>query len=323
MTWKEILSELDVLNQCKKYGIPLWQCPNFLFLVMGGIIIFSTLLSYFLGKRYIDEPEVTVLIVILFTIILLILSFIITRSFERLAEASRLKSEFVSIVSHQLRAPISNMKWALDFLMSGRSGKVEDAQLGYFQILKQNSARMEELVADLLVVSRIDQGTLPVKMSKFSFRELLDGIIFEFDSYLKASNVQLKIEGPKILPQLLQNEDHIRDVIQNLLDNAIRYSANSVEEKKRSKIQIRYGKKGNQFFFEIEDNGVGIPKEDQKHIFEKFFRSRNALKQETQGSGLGLYIVKSLIVLAKGRISFKSEQDKGSTFLFTIPMSLK
>ncbi|MCP6726941.1 MAG: HAMP domain-containing histidine kinase [Patescibacteria group bacterium] len=323
MTWKEILSELDVLNQCKKYGIPLWQCPNFLFLVMGGIIIFSTLLSYFLGKRYIDEPEVTVLIVILFTIILLILSFIITRSFERLAEASRLKSEFVSIVSHQLRAPISNMKWALDFLMSGRSGKVEDAQLGYFQILKQNSARMEELVADLLVVSRIDQGTLPVKMSKFSFRELLDGIIFEFDSYLKASNVQLKIEGPKILPRLLQNEDHIRDVIQNLLDNAIRYSANSVEEKKRSKIQIRYGKKGNQFFFEIEDNGVGIPKEDQKHIFEKFFRSRNALKQETQGSGLGLYIVKSLIVLAKGRISFKSEQDKGSTFLFTIPMSLK
>ena len=323
MTWKEIFSELDVLNQCKKYGIPLWQCPNFLFLVMGGIIIFSTLLSYFLGKRYIDEPEVTVLIVILLTIILLILSFIITRSFERLAEASRLKSEFVSIVSHQLRAPISNMKWALDFLMSGRSGKVEDAQLGYFQILKQNSARMEELVSDLLVVSRIDQGTLPVKMSKFSFRELLDGIIFEFDSYLKASNVQLKIEGPKILPRLLQNEDHIRDVIQNLLDNAIRYSANSVEEKKRSKIQIRYGKKGNQFFFEIEDNGVGIPKEDQKHIFEKFFRSRNALKQETQGSGLGLYIVKSLIVLAKGRISFKSEQDKGSTFLFTIPMSLK
>ena len=322
MNWKEILSELNVVNQCRKYGIPLWQCPNFLFLVMGGIIILSSLLSYVLGERYIDEPEVTVLVVIILTAILIVISFIITRSFERLAEASRLKSEFVSIVSHQLRAPLSNMKWALDFLMSGRSGKVEDAQVGYFQILKQNSARMDELVADLLVVSRIDQGTLPAEASRFSFKELLDGILFEFDSYLKASNAQLTINGPKTMPRLLQNEDHIRDVIQNLLDNAIRYSANTVEEKKRSKIQIRYGVKGTQFFFEIEDNGVGIPKEDQKHIFEKFFRSRNALKQETQGSGLGLYIVKSLIELAKGRISFKSQQDKGSTFLFTIPMSL-
>ncbi|HEA84437.1 MAG TPA: HAMP domain-containing histidine kinase [Candidatus Wildermuthbacteria bacterium] len=323
MDWRAILSELNILNRCRDYGIPLWQCPNFLFLVMGGIIILSTLLSYALGKRYVDEPEVVVLIVLVLTVVLLAISFIITRSFERLAQASRLKSEFVSIVSHQLRAPLSNMKWALDFLMSGRSGKVEDAQAGYFQILKQNSARMEELVSDLLVVSRIDQGTLPAEKTRFSFKELLDGILFEFDAYLKASNVQLKVEGPNTLLKLQQNESHIRDVIQNLLDNAIRYSSSAGEGGRRSKIQIRYSRKGKQLFFEIEDNGVGIPKEDQKHIFEKFFRSRNALKRETQGSGLGLYIAKSLIKLAGGEIRFKSQQDKGSTFSFKIPMSLK
>ena len=322
MNWKDILSELNILSRCKDYNIPLWQCPNFLFLVMGGIIILSTLLSYALGKRYVEEPEVTVLIVLVLTIILLAISFIITRSFERLAEASRLKSEFVSIVSHQLRAPLSNMKWALDFLMSGRSGKVQDMQAGYFQILKQNSARMDELVADLLVVSRIDQGTLPSERTRFSFKELLDGVLFEFDAYIKASNVQLKIEAPKTLPRLLQNENHIRDVVQNLLDNAIRYSSRAGEGGRRAKIHIQYGRKGKEFFFDIEDNGVGIPKEDQKHIFEKFFRSRNALKQETQGSGLGLYIVRSLIALAGGKIRFTSKQDKGSTFSFTIPISL-
>lgn len=321
MDWREIIAELDVPGQCRKYGVSLWQCPNFLFLVMGGVIILSTLVSYALGKRYIEEPEITVLLILILTCILLVLSFIITRSFERLAEASRLKSEFVSIVSHQLRAPLSNMKWALDFLMSGRSGKVEDAQVGYFQILKQNSARMEELVSDLLVVSRIDQGTLPTETNMFVFKEFLDEILFEFDSYIKASNVQLKVEGEKRLPKLRQNESHLRHVVQNLLDNAIRYSATSGEERKRSKVQIRYGKKNNKFFFKIEDNGVGIPKEDQKHIFEKFFRYRNALKQETQGSGLGLYIAKSLISLAGGTMHFKSEQDKGSTFWFHIPIS--
>jgi len=213
------------------------------------------------------------------------------------------------------------MKWALDFLMSGRSGKVEDAQVGYFQILKQSSARMEELVADLLVVSRIDQGTLPIEKAKFSFKELMDEIIFEFDAYLKASNISLKIDGPKTMPKLNQNESQIRDVVQNLLDNAIRYSVNSDEGGKRPKVHIKYGVRAKNLFFEIEDNGVGIPKEDQKHIFEKFFRSRNALKQETQGSGLGLYIAKSLVVLAGGKITFRSQQDKGSTFSFTIPLS--
>ena len=323
MNVREILNELNIVSKCRSYGISLWQCPNFLFLVMGGIIIFSMLTSYALGERYIDEPEVTVLITIGLTMILLFIAFFITRSFERLAEASRLKTEFVSIVSHQLRAPLSNMKWALDFLMSGRSGKVGEAQVGYFQILKQNAARMEELVSDLLIVLRIDQGTLPVKKTEFFFKELLDGILFEFDSYFKASNVQLKVTGPKTLLKLKQNESQIRDVIQNLLYNAVRYSSSSGEGGKRSKIQIRYSREGEKLFFEIEDNGVGIPKEDHKHIFDKFFRSHNALKQETQGSGLGLYIAKSLIELAGGRISFRSQQDKGSTFLFTIPISLK
>jgi len=320
MNWRDIAAEFDIPAHCKKYGVPLWQCPNFLFLVMGGVIILSTLVSYALGSRYIEEPEITLLLIIVLTGILLVIAFIITRSFERLAEASRLKTEFVSIVSHQLRAPLSNMKWALDFLMSGRSGKVEEAQVGYFQILKQNSSRMEEMVSDLLIVSRIDQGTLPQEKTEFLFKELLDGVLFEFDSYLKASNVHLRVDGEKQLPKLRQNESHIRQVVQNLLDNAVRYSLGSEEEGRTNKIQIRYGVKATKFFFEIEDNGVGIPKEDQKHIFEKFFRSRNALKQETQGSGLGLYIARSLVFLAGGTLGFESKQDKGSTFWFTIPI---
>src|SRR3989344_8540453 len=177
MAIREIVSELNIVAQAKKYGIPWWQHPQFLFFVLGVVIAFSSILSYVLGRRYVEDPQVVALLIIIFTGVSLTVSFLITRSFERLAQAARIKSEFVSIVSHQLRSPLSNLAWGLEFLMSGRAGKIEESQTGYFQILKENSSRMQELVNDLLVVSRIHEGTLSWKQESFSFQELLEGIL--------------------------------------------------------------------------------------------------------------------------------------------------
>jgi signal transduction histidine kinase len=107
---KDFLSQLNIVGNCRKYGLPVWQCPQFLFLVMGLVIILTSVISYLVGARYIAQPETVVLIVLVLAVFLFIVGFIITRSFEKLAEASRMKSEFINIVSHQMRSPLTNIK---------------------------------------------------------------------------------------------------------------------------------------------------------------------------------------------------------------------
>src|SRR4030042_66909 len=128
MAKKETISQFNIVAHCRKYGLSLWQCPQFLFLIMGLIIISSILISYFIGSHYIDDPYTVALLVLLIAAVLFIIAVIITRSFEMLAEANRMKSEFVSVVSHQLRSPLSNLKWVTDFLLSGRLSSVSEKQ---------------------------------------------------------------------------------------------------------------------------------------------------------------------------------------------------
>lgn len=314
MDFKNILNQLNIPAQCQRYGLSLWQCPQFLFLIMGIIIITSILTAYAIGNRYIEEPELVALITLLITAILFIMAVIINRSFERLAEASRMKSEFVSVVSHQLRSPLSNLRWAIELLMSGRLGKIEEKQTEYFKILKENSGRMEELVSDLLIVSRLETATLPLKKKEIFLEDLINKLISEFQPLARASNVEIGFKSQENLPKILADPSQIRLVVENLLDNAIRYIKDS------GQVRLLLEKRGENLYFEIKDNGVGIPKEDQKYIFQKFFRSENILRYQTQGSGLGLYISKAIVERAGGKIGFKSEENKGSTFWFTLPI---
>ncbi len=314
MILRKILAQLNIFAQCRKYGLSLWQCPQFLFLVMGVIIIISIFIAYAVATRYIAEPGIVALIVLLLTMVLFIIAVIITQNFERLAEVSRMKSEFISIVSHQLRSPLSNLNWAIELLLSGRLGGIETKQLEYFKILKENSARMGELVKDLLVVARIETGDFPLRKKSFSLSEMAKDLISEFKPFARAVNVEIKIKTQPNLSQVFADASQIKLVMGNLLDNAIRYT------KKKGLVEINLEQNKNNFYFEIKDNGIGIPKKDQKYIFQKFFRSGNILRHQTEGSGLGLYIVKAIIVKSGGKIGFKSEENKGSTFWFTLPI---
>ncbi len=312
--FKRIVSDLNVFAQCKKYNLSLWQCPQFLFLVMGLIIIISSLFAYAFGTRYIEDPLVVALIIQFLAILLLVIDVIITRSFERLAEANRLKSEFISIVSHQLRSPLSNLKWTIELLMSGKLGRIEEQQTEYFKIIKENTYRMHELVSDLLTVSRIESAKLLFQEQEFSIQELVKNLINEYKPLIAAYNVEVVFNENNDLPHVFSDPSRIKLVIENLLDNAIRYT------KKRGKIKIELFKENDNIRFSIKDSGVGIPKKDQKYIFQKFFRSENALKYQTKGSGLGLYISRSIIKKAKGKIGFQSAENQGSTFWFTLPL---
>ena len=314
MNFEKIFEQLNISAQCKRYGLSLWQCPQFLFLVMGIIIVGSTLATYAIGSRYVEDPQVVSLIILLITAILFIIAVIITRSFERLAEAYRMKSEFISVVSHQLRSPLSNLRWAIELLMSGRLGKIEEKQLEFLKILKENNTRMEELVSDLLTVSRIETAKLPLKKKEISLEDFIRRMIEELEPFAKASNIKVEFKAQENLPKVLADPSQIQLVIENLLDNAIRYI------KEKGKVEIKLEKIDKYCRFEFKDTGVGIPKKDQKYIFQKFFRSENVMKYQTQGSGLGLYIAKSIVERSGGKIGFKSQENKGSTFWFTLPI---
>ncbi|OHA66414.1 MAG: hypothetical protein A2672_01275 [Candidatus Wildermuthbacteria bacterium RIFCSPHIGHO2_01_FULL_49_22b] len=315
--------ELNIVGQAKKYGIPLWQHPQFLFLVMGVIIILSSTLSYFIGRRYITDPEVVALFVIVLTLVLLVLAFIIAKSFEKLAEASRLKSEFIGIVSHQLRSPLSNMKWIAELLASGKNNHKQEE---YFQMLQENSTRMQELINDLLMVSRIEEGGLALKKKEFALQDSLSEVISSLQPMIRAANIILKVETEGNPPKVFADPRQMHQVLDNLLENAIKYTGRTkdavLKDGARDRtVTIRLKKEARHLRCEIEDRGVGIPQEDKKYIFQKFFRSTNALRHETQGSGLGLYIANSIVKSSGGKMGFRSKEHKGSTFWFTLPIA--
>lgn len=314
MDFGKIWVKLNPLNQCKKWGVPLWQCPQFLFLLMGVIIIGVILATYSIATYQIGDPKIVALVVLVIAFVLLILDFIITRSFERIAEASRMKTEFISVVSHQLRSPLTNLRYSLELLISGKLGKIQGKKLEYFKILEENTQRMGDLVNDLLTVSRIETGRLPLKKEEISLGDLTKKAILKFKPLADASNIKVEIRAPKNLPKILSDRLWLEQIVENLLDNAIRY----IKKEGEVKIKIKTGAK--KIYFEIQDNGVGIPKEEQKFIFQKFFRSSNVLKYQTEGSGLGLYITKQILKLLGGEIGFSSKANKGSTFFFSLPI---
>jgi len=310
----KIFKKLNIIGQCRDQGVSVWQCPQFLFLMMGLVIIVTSIIFFLIGTRYIVNLYFVALLNIFITLILFIISFIITRSFERLSEVVRMKSEFVNIVSHQLMTPITNIKWITDFLTSKNVKKTPKKKEEYFSQLKRNIERMVELVDNLLLVSRIEKGSFPIRKRKSSLEDLIKDLINRSKVFADAFNIKIKFYPQNNLPKSFFDSTFIKLVVENLIDNAIRYS------KKEGKIEIWLEKKKNFLYFKIKDKGVGIPKADHKYIFQKFFRSENAIKEQTEGSGLGLYIAKSIIKKSKGKIWFESEEMKGTTFYFTLPI---
>jgi signal transduction histidine kinase len=306
--------QFNIFAQCKKYNIPLWQCPQFLFVVMGLVIIVASIAFYAIGERYVADPRLVAFVVLIVSMTLLVIAFVITRSFEDLAEANRMKSEFVNIVSHQLRAPLTNLRWATQFLTSVEfvnSIKGEHAE--YFDIIKENSARMENLIDDLLTITRLREGKLDTKRMKFSLAHLTKEIISEYKSIAVASNIDIELIAPDDLPQVLASYPLTKIIIENLIGNAISYSRGG------KKVAIKLAETAGKVEFQIKDQGMGIPAEDQKYIFEKFFRAKNAVQAEVYGTGLGLFIVKLILDSMGGRVWFVSKEGQGSIFYFTLP----
>jgi signal transduction histidine kinase len=281
---------------------------------MGIIIMIIIVVSYLMAIQRIEDPQIVILMILASTLILIIIDYIIVHSFERLAESTRMKMEFIGIVSHQLRSPVTNLKYALEPLMSGELGETKKEQLEYLNVLKQNVDRIQELINDILVVSRIQTGVLSLKKVNFSIVDLIEKTIVEVKPLSLASNITINFKKGENIPNIISDSFWIKQAFRNLVDNSIRY------QKGKGIVDILLEKRGKNIYLEVKDSGVGIPKTDQKYIFQKFFRAKNVLKNQTSGTGLGLFIVKGVIEKLGGEINFSSKENKGSIFWFKLPI---
>lgn len=235
---------------------------------------------------------------------------------EKMVE--RMKTEFVTLAAHQLRTPLSAIKWTLRMLLDGDLGAITEEQKDFVEKTYRSNERMISLINDLLNVTRIEEGRYLFKPALADIEAVVQFVVKSYQEEIEKREIKFEFIKPtEKLPLILIDVEKIRLAIQNLLDNAVRYSRPGGEVT----ISLRYGKK--EIELSIKDTGVGIPKDQQGRVFTKFFRAANVMRMETEGTGLGLFIAKNIIEAHGGKIWFESEEGKGSTFYFTLLLEKK
>lgn len=225
-------------------------------------------------------------------------------------EAERKKDEFISIASHELKTPMTSIKGYIQLLE--RSLDKEDLETTRVRLHKvQNQVeKLNLLVADLLDISKIESGKLKFNKKYFSFDKILDHIV----EIMEQANPQVKfIKKGQINTEIFGDEMRIEQVIINFMTNAIKYAPDSDE------VHLTTERRGDEIYFSVRDFGIGMAKEHQQQIFDKFYRVEET-SERFQGLGIGLYICQEIIERHEGKIGVNSEPDEGSEFYFTIPL---
>ncbi|MDI6778084.1 MAG: HAMP domain-containing sensor histidine kinase [Patescibacteria group bacterium] len=311
MFWK-FLDDLNFISRCKKYNLGLWQCPNFLFLVMTIITVIAMLATNYIAQRYNDEA-VTIFSVSGVTVLIMTVGSFVIRGVEKIAEANIIKSEFISIISHQLCTPLSAVKWNLEILETEGSESLSEKQKTFLENVKKSNEKMLKLVSDLLEVVRIDQERTVFNMENVELEPLAREVIGELEHLVESKNVKIIERYDPNLSKTRVDAKKIKIVMENIIANAIKYSYDG------GKVIVSLGMKGKKILLIVQDSGVGIPRYQHGKVFEKFFRSANESRYRTDGVGLGLYLVKAILNHFGGEVRFESEAGEGSTFYVSLP----
>ena len=243
----------------------------------------------------------------------------IFRDITHEVEVDRLKSEFVATVSHELRTPMTAIKGYVDILTMGAAGALNENQLHFLDVVRNNIDRLNILVSDLLDISRIEAGRVTLNPQSVDLYDIAEDVVADVlrRSQSEHKPMALSLDVPtKKLPPVIGDGERVRQILGNLVDNAFNYTPNN------GTIRVNIHQENGELQVDVQDNGVGIAPEDQTRIFERFFRGEHSLVLATPGTGLGLPIVRQLVEMHNGRIWMTSTgvPGEGSTFSFTLPI---
>lgn len=224
------------------------------------------------------------------------------------------KDEFVSIASHQLRTPLTALKGYTGMLLDGDAGPINAKQHEYLMEIKNANDRMIKLITALLNVSRVDLDVFAVEPEQLSLKRTAESVLNELGKRVEEKKLRVETNFENDVPLINADLNIVRMIFQNLFSNAIKYTS------AEGKININIKKDGPNIIISVADTGCGIPSNAQSKIFTKMFRADNARVKDPDGTGLGLYIIKSTLEKTGGKIWFESQENKGSTFYVTIPL---
>jgi signal transduction histidine kinase len=222
------------------------------------------------------------------------------------------KDDFISMASHQLRTPLTSVKGYISMVMEGDAGEISKQQKDMLGQAFLSSQRMVYLIADLLNVSRLRTGKFVIESAPVNLARIVAEELDQLAETAKSRSLTLTYVEPKDFPELMLDETKTRQVIMNFVDNAIYYTPAGGE------IKVEVIEKDSTVELRVRDNGIGVPKSEQPHLFTKFYRAGNARQARPDGTGLGLFMAKKVIIGQGGAIIFESTEGKGSTFGFML-----
>lgn len=237
------------------------------------------------------------------------------RDTTREEELSRLKTQFLSVAAHQLRNPIATLQWVMQIFLAGEIGPITDTQREMFQRATQTLVRMEVLISDLLDVTRMQEGRFQYDFkAEPELAAFVQRIVEEFRGRAQAKGIALSFQVPHTaLPPMLIDTNRLRLAIENGLANALSYTPHG-------EITLLLERRGEYVVIVISDTGIGIPEAEQTKIFSKFFRASNAAQLGIDGTGLGLFIMRSIMRRHGGDAAIASQEGKGTTVTLTLPV---
>jgi PAS domain S-box-containing protein len=230
-------------------------------------------------------------------------------------EVDRVKTEFVSLASHQLRTPLTAINWFAEMLLDGDAGKLTKKQIEYVKEVHVGNKRMVELVNALLNTSRLDLGTFLIEPVATNLALMSKDVIKEMHSMIKTKKIDLHEDYQEGLPLINVDPKLMRIIFQNYISNAIKYTP------EKGRVDVHVGVEADKMRIAVKDTGYGVPESQKEKIFDRLFRADNVRNKDTEGTGLGLYIVKSIMDQSGGKAWFESVENKGSTFYAEIPLS--
>jgi len=232
-------------------------------------------------------------------------------------ENDKLKSDFISIASHQLRTPLSAINMYTSMLRDGLAGELNEQQLPYIQTILTSVERMNVLIDTLLNITRIEAGGIIINHRLVQVDNLSREMFTEFIPAAQAKSIALTADLPDTMEPIYTDTLLIREICANLLSNAIKYTPEG------GSVQFTLTDTPKELEWKVSDTGYGIPENDQKHIFLKFFRAENITNKDVSGTGLGLYLIKNIAESLGGELWFESTENVGSSFHFLLPKDVK
>lgn len=310
-------NQLDLISQCRSYHLPLWQCPQVLFILMGTVTIIAIVGFYYVALVEQYNPHATALISTFLAGFFMVQIFIIMQAFEHIAEANRIQVDFMNIAIHQLRSPVTAARWAMDRITTESTVGLSTETLQELYIVRDSVTKMAHLVSSILGIVRIESGTVTERTEVFSLKKMIADLVETTRWYAHAANLELEADLPDEDIKIDADREQIYFAIDHLVDNAMRYNTTA------GKISITLERENAMAKVTVQDSGVGIPNKEQAKIFEKFFRGSNIHALEPGGAGLSLFVARTIVETFGGKMGFFSEEEEGSTFWFTLPTTKK